>query len=421
MTFKSNRISAALVAVSLFALFFACRTPRQSEVRLKEGSSSTRSVHQRLQLRSFPSVFSAWGAAENLNDWRKDSTIPLSTIESKDQTIARHDLVWRGLTGLGLLDAGPNIGLIEEFDNAHIAKALAYRKRLLDLNPNMILIAEIRYRDASGDFLPEDSPWWKRDRSGSRLEGWAERNYFLLDYSRDDFQDHVAKQCQAAVAAGVVDGCFFDWWNKEDDDRIALLTKVRSTIGDDALIIVNVNGAKPEKTASMINGVYMEGLGAKFFPSWQTAGDNLEWAMSHLRPPVIAALDCWFPDNFSANEGRKSFQIMRAATTLVLTRSDGFVLFGDPNSLPTSDHLHDWYPFWDKSLGRAVETFGKKRPDGAFERKFEDGTVVYNPTNAAVNFSFPAPIQSVATGEVKSSHVVNALDGDIFTKIAQAE
>jgi hypothetical protein len=44
--------------------------------------------------------------------------------------------------------------------------------------------------------------------------------------------------------------------------------------------------------------------------------------------------------------------------------------------------LHDWYPFWDKSLGRPVGAPGTlDRPDlpGAYMRQFEKGEAVFNP------------------------------------------
>ena len=47
---------------------------------------------------------------------------------------------------------------------------------------------------------------------------------------------------------------------------------------------------------------------------------------------------------------------MRATTTLALTHGDGYCLFSDPNPLPTPDHMHNWYPFWNKSLGRPLRS-----------------------------------------------------------------
>lgn len=105
---------------------------------------------------------------------------------------------------------------------------------------------------------------------------------------------------------------------------------------------------------------------------------------------------------------------MRATTTLALTHSNGYCLFADPNSLPTPDHLHDWYPFWEKSLGKPTGP-GKKQKDGSTRRQFERGMVVYNPMgNKTVAVTFSQPRKSLATGKVGTRHSVNSADGDIF-------
>ena len=46
--------------------------------------------------------------------------------------------------------------------------------------------------------------------------------------------------------------------------------------------------------------------------------------------------------------------------------------------IKTPDHLHDWYPYWDKTLGNPA---GKcvVRDDSAYQREFANGTVIYNP------------------------------------------
>ena len=69
---------------------------------------------------------------------------------------------------------------------------------------------------------------------------------------------------------------------------------------------------------------------------------------------------------------------MRATTTLALTHSDGYCLFSDPNPLSSPDHLHNWYAFWNRSLGKPVAK-GTANSDGTMRREFENGTVVYNP------------------------------------------
>ena len=108
---------------------------------------------------------------------------------------------------------------------------------------------------------------------------------------------------------------------------------------------------------------------------------------------------------------------MRATTTLALTHSDGYCLFSDPNPLPTPDHQHNWYPFWNKSLGKPVAK-GTADSNGTVRREFENGTVVYNPMgNKAVSVTFPEERRSVATGKTARTHEVGNADGDIFLNV----
>ena len=107
---------------------------------------------------------------------------------------------------------------------------------------------------------------------------------------------------------------------------------------------------------------------------------------------------------------------MRATTTLCLTLSDGYCLFSDPNPLPTSDHLHDWYDFWDSGLGKPLSP-GQKQDDGSYRREFSGGTVVYNPMgNTAARLDFEEERSSAATAKTAKRHVVAPCDGDIFLK-----
>ena len=78
------------------------------------------------------------------------------------------------------------------------------------------------------------------------------------------------------------------------------------------------------------------------------------------------------------------------------------------------DHLHDWYAFWDKGLGRPLRP-GVKRADGGWEREFASGTVIHNPAGgASIQVRFDEPRQSRTTGLTASEHRINANDGDIF-------
>ena len=293
------------------------------------------------------------------------------------------------------------------FTAASLDSARKKRTHLLALNSNLVLIAEVRHRDAPKGFLPEDSPWWKRDERGQFILGWAEGGYRLLDIQSTNWHTQVAKRAQALVQSGVFDGVMLDWWI-DDDARLSLIQQVRAAIGPEALILVNANDRMIPRTAPCVNGLFMECYRSKTPEDWQRISDTLRWAESHLRAPRINCVETWF------HQSRDDLALLRAVTTLTLTQSDGYCLFADPNDLPTPDHLHDWYPFWDRGLGRPNGK-GQQRADGAWERAYSGGTVVYNPPgNQGIEVKFDRPKRSRATSHRGPAHVIAPGDGDIF-------
>lgn len=141
---------------------------------------------------------------------------------------------------------------------------------------------------------------------------------------------------------------------------------------------------------------------------WQRISETLRWAEANLRAPRINCVETWF------HQARADYALMRAVTTLTLTQSDGYCLFSDPNDLPTPDHLHDWYPFWNKGLGQPKAP-GRLRPDGAWEREFTAGTVIYNPAgNEPIKIQFVKPLHSRATDRRATEHHIAPGDGDLF-------
>jgi hypothetical protein len=370
----------------------------------------------RYETRTFPSIFSAWTSAENLNRSPAGPIVPLSKLEKKAETLCRHDLIWNGPYYFGLRPNNAYAGLADGFIPDEAGRGVAARAELLQCNPHAITAVEIRYHDAPASYLPEDSPMWKRDEHGNRIIAWSEGGFYKLDYSNAELQDRAARQCLSAIQSGRVDGCFLDWWSSEDLDRLRIVKKIRSLIGEEAFIIVNSNGKIPIQSAPYINGIYMEGFGASFFKDWQVAKENLLWAKTALRAPAVTAFEGWFPlPGHGASLGRNDAQLMRFVTTLSLVFSDGTVLVGDANPLPTPDHLHDWYPFWSTRLGRPRTGINIKRSDGSYWRQFEGGVVVFNPpNNPKVRIDFADVKQSQASSKTARQHWVNAGDGDIF-------
>ena len=380
-----------LLVLSVFSSAFAATDSPSAK-------SAGLSIAERIAARDFPSVFQAWSPADNLPDRDRLSTMAL------------HDLIWHGPGGFGLVwDTKPR-GLAEAFTPESIKAGRKIRRDLLKLNPNIILIAEIRYRDAHPNFLPRGHRWWKRDEQGNLVRGWGEGGFICLDFTDSQFRSHVAQRARAAVQSGVVDGVMLDWW-RDDEHRLELVKVVREAIGDKYLIITNTNDRTAPESASYINGYFMECTRSKTAADFKRIAATLKWAERHLRPPRVNCVETWF------HNSREDLHLMRATTTLALTHSDGYCLFSDPNPLPTGDHRHNWYPFWDKNLGKPVSK-GATRDDGAVVREFENGTIVYNPMgNKPVEVIFSESRKSSATGISSDRHKLACPDGDIYLKI----
>jgi hypothetical protein len=355
---------------------------------------------RRIRGRTFPSVFQAWSEAEGV------------TGQSRLQTMARHDLVFHAPGGFGLKWDGRPSGLATGFTPESIRRGRQTRAELLRLNPHVVLLAEIRYRDAHPSYLPAGHPWWRR-KDGKPVPGWGEGGYLQLDFGNPAFREHVARQAKTAVESGVVDGVMLDWW-RDDDDRLALLEAVRNAVGPDALLLVNANDRQVPRSAPYVNGLFMECYRSKTAQDWRRIAATLAWAEAHLREPRVNCLETWF------HRSRGDLALMRATTALVLTHSDGYCLFSDPNDLPTPDHRHDWYPFWAKGLGRPAGP-AEERPGGAVVRRFTNGWAAYNPMgNRPVTVTFPQEVTSRATGRRNTGHALAAPDGDIFLLQVQA-
>ena len=375
-------------------------------------------LEPRLENRTFPSVFSAWGGL----GWSSVLNQPhLSDLEQMSQ----HDLYFCCLMfGEHLIDTGDGWEVRGDLERAE-----QLRDDYIALNPNMIFLVEIRMRDASLDHFPEHSPYWVRDGSGNLLGD----EWHLIDFTHPDVQDMIVGQAIAVSKCGLYDGIFLDWWNEdgvvlrnwatydaEQRARDSILERIRAVTRPDFLIMVNTNRRIIPRTGKHINGGFMES-GVPYIDT----RDILEEALSHvensllwleqnLRRPRINGLEGWAVPT-EPPDSPMNLRWMRAITTLSLTHSDGYVLYNDGNT-----HQHYWYDFWDVDLGRPVGAKAQLYDEdisGLYIREFTNGWAVYNHSGEAQVITLPEEVQGVASGLVNTEHALPNLDGEMYLRV----
>ena len=161
-------------------------------------------IETRLQNRTFPSVFAAFGKPTDT-----DQVIGLSHLSPLKQA-ALHDLTWRdpyfGVAFMNTSQGWKLAGFVE--------KAQEMRDDLLALNLNMLLLVEVRIQSAWIGYYPEDFPYWLRDENGNIIKT-PSGNFLLTDFTQPGMQDIIVQQAVAVAKCGLFDGIFIDWFGED--------------------------------------------------------------------------------------------------------------------------------------------------------------------------------------------------------------
>ena len=380
-------------------------------------------VRDRIRNRNLPSTAAAWGG--------------MSRIMENTQNGDFDDIWWDGIKfSLNYRDTPKGIKILGDLD-----KSLQARDHFLDLNPNLIFLTEIRMRTHYLNRFPEDAPFWIRDAQGEIVGGGGNKG--LTDFTHPDYQEIIVQQALAVAKCGVYDGIFFDWWKDEgvvlanhdvgwshgyrgaeaeQRARDTILQRIRAATRPDFLILVNTNRRKIPRTASLINGTFMETLvprnrdDAGIEAGLLEIENTLYWSEQHMRDPRINVLEGWGiptePPDSSTN-----LRWMRAFTTLGLTHSDGYLIFNDGTT-----HRHYWYDFWDADLGRPVGLTAQLYEEipGLYIREFTNGWAVYNHSGETREIMLPELATGVSSEVEGMTHTLPNLDGEMYLKAAPA-
>ena len=388
------------------------------------------SVRERIENRSFPSVFQAW-----------DDVVGLDHLTWEQRNVL-HDLHWSAHFGLNwdTTLAEPTYGLATQ-RAGNLEDAREIRERQLAQNPNMVFLRSIRiFNHKSLEAFPPNSDFWLRDAQGQIVRNSA--NEYFFNFFKPEVQDLLIKRIIAIARCGLFDGVLLDSFNRHgtrptrehfyritDEEMIQahlnMFRAVRSQVRDDFLIVINTNRSKATRYAEYVNGTFME-TGKDYSGGYNHSGlaeieSTLTWSEQNFREPQINCLEGYGVGS-EPPDSPNNLRWMRLFTTMSLTHSDGYVLYTDGvRDLGGPHHGHLWHSFWDANLGRPVGLKAQhyENVEGLFIREFTNGWAVYNRSGAAQSITLPSsatPVSDRESNAASHTHILPDLDGEIYLK-----
>lgn len=318
-------------------------------------------------------------------------------------------------------------------------------------NPNIILIAYIptkSYITGWGDSLHLalqsgiDQNWWLRDSSGSPISVWPGTRALSITTDWNTYLPHFVHE--KVLSTGNWDGIFFDevsdsisWANGGNVDlnrdsspdnastadaawKAGMKTLLATARNLDPNKIFVINGVSTPDYQPLINGRMFE-----TFPTpWEANGDWYEIMRRYLaNESIVAKPETFIINANTANTGTQAdYKKMRfgLASTLL---GNGFYSFdyGDQNHGQTW-----WYDEYNTVLGKPVGAAknttvptSTKLQAGVWQRDYQNGIVLVNPTNSAKTVTFTSEYEKLHgtqdpttnNGSIVSSVTVQPQDG----------
>ena len=234
------------------------------------------------------------------------------------------------------------------------------------------------------------------------------------DYTNPEFHDYFAEL--VASLNSDVDGILLDWWHDNHYEinsksavaraRQQIAQHVREKMGDDFLIVGNVNWDKDTATIENLNGVFLELYKTPYerknaYTSIEIDSmiDVLKYYENELQYPKLIAFEPWRVSQQSKSnaksltEDRLTAENQRFAklfaTILNVHTSNGYYLYADNNhDTVDGDHGHAWYSFYDLDIGKPTSK-GVEVANRIGVRKYEKGLLGYNYTSRDIDIVTP--------------------------------
>jgi hypothetical protein len=335
---------------------------------------------------SYPRIAMMWSAV------RGDNSL---------ESIAKHDLAMLGFGGLGLKYNRQPVGLADGFTPKSVAAAKRKIEKIRELNPDIVICADLLFYEWGEDWLPEDHPWWLR-KEGKRQQFWP--GTYRMNWYDPEFRHHVVRWTKAVQETGV-DGIFYDNIRNEPEPWVAFLTEVRQVVGDDFLIFANAgyNVGDYDFAAPFLNGIMYESGWSHNRHTWDETIRKMQHTETLLRTPRISLVERfeetrdhagWPGDARRGQKPEPDPEARRWSLCFALIMGNYYYLFADNTS-----HRHDWYPEYDVKIGLPQEP-GRRINAHVWQRHYEKALVVVNLPGSPEAFSVHVP--SVARDSLTS-------------------
>ena len=241
---------------------------------------------------------------------------------------------------------------------------------------------------------------WKNQKWGSA---------FALDIFNPNYQDLFAEVAADQIKSNEVDGIMLDWWGgshvwknepKVSKARLEIAKKLRKSLGENAIILGNVNWRLDKITAPVINGVYLElykknGLNGSKRVYNSTELRKIENSISYhdlnLREPKLIAVDGRRKSKNTTDADRNSKSNRQQAKLLtamsVVIPKNGYIIYvdNDHDDLTTEVRDHIEYDFYSFDIGKPTSGYNKVK-SGVGYKEHDRGFIAYNITGSSKKF-----------------------------------
>ena len=225
----------------------------------------------------------------------------------------------------------------------------------------------------------------------------------VTNYVDHDFQDFIVNVAVNLNKKYNSDGVFLDWWHDDHQPtvsfskeqvrnaRINLVKKLKFSLGNEKIILANVNWRFDKETVGYLNGINLElgkapypgGEGRLYTPSEiKKIEQLLTFYEKNLRPPKLIApifmrkTTSMTDVDRNSKENRRMAKLLTAMVTV--TTSNGYILYAD-NTLDSTieDYAHIKYDFFEFDVGKPTGGF-EKLANGVGIKQHQKGFIAYN-------------------------------------------